>query len=99
MSSLSQHLHTHIILLFSLCVVVVVRCSLLLTIKSRFHILLYNTKKLPDTEFKPTKWTATETKKVYFCACKQSKNGALCDGSHKKLPEDAEGKCFSPGCL
>jgi CDGSH-type Zn-finger protein len=22
---------------------------------------------------------------VYFCACKHSKNGALCDGSHKAL--------------
>ncbi len=35
--------------------------------------------------FSPTKFTATETGKVYFCGCKHSANGALCDGSHQKL--------------
>jgi CDGSH-type Zn-finger protein len=43
------------------------------------------------TKFTPMAYKATESKKVYFCGCKQSKNRPLCDGSHKKLPEDAEG--------
>ena len=43
------------------------------------------------TKFTPLAYTATESKKVYFCGCKQSKNRPLCDGSHKKLPEDAQG--------
>jgi CDGSH-type Zn-finger protein len=47
------------------------------------------------TEFTPIAYTATETKKAYFCGCKQSKNKPFCDGSHKKLPEDAQGKGFA----
>ena len=47
------------------------------------------------TDFTPIAYTATETKKAYFCGCKQSSNKPLCDGSHKKLPEDAQGKGFS----
>jgi CDGSH-type Zn-finger protein len=33
----------------------------------------------------PSKFTATESKTVYFCGCKSSGNGALCDGTHKSL--------------
>jgi len=36
-------------------------------------------------EFVPTNYSADESKTVYFCGCKQSKNGALCDGTHKAL--------------
>lgn len=39
-----------------------------------------------DTDFFPTKFTATETKTVYFCGCKQTKTPTMCDGSHNKLP-------------
>ena len=46
------------------------------------------------TNHVPIKYEATETKKVYFCGCKQSANKPCCDGSHKKLPEDANGKAF-----
>jgi len=31
------------------------------------------------------KWDATESKTVYFCGCKHSGKGALCDGTHNKL--------------
>ena len=37
------------------------------------------------SEFNPVKYTAAESKAVYFCGCKHSGNGALCDGSHKSL--------------
>jgi CDGSH-type Zn-finger protein len=30
------------------------------------------------------KYTATESKTVYFCGCKRSANMPMCDGSHKK---------------
>ena len=30
--------------------------------------------------------TAASTGKVFFCACKQTKNAPLCDGAHKALP-------------
>lgn len=37
-------------------------------------------------EFTPTKFTATESKEVHFCTCKQTDNAmGLCDGAHKKL--------------
>ena len=35
--------------------------------------------------FVPTKYTADDSKSVFFCGCKQSKNRPLCDGSHKSL--------------
>ena len=47
------------------------------------------------TSFKPLAWTATSAEKKYFCACKQTVNKPFCDGSHNKLPEDAEGKLFA----
>jgi CDGSH-type Zn-finger protein len=31
------------------------------------------------------KYEAKTSSTVYFCGCKQSKNGALCDGSHKSI--------------
>jgi CDGSH-type Zn-finger protein len=37
------------------------------------------------SEFTPVKYIAEESKTVYFCGCKHSANGALCDGSHKSL--------------
>ncbi|MFB1036748.1 MAG: CDGSH iron-sulfur domain-containing protein, partial [Sinobacterium sp.] len=33
--------------------------------------------------FSPVKYTATESKKVYFCGCKLTASQPLCDGSHK----------------
>lgn len=67
----------------------------------RIHVL-----KLPSIYFTclfegvcgctPVEYVATETKKVWFCGCKQSKNKPMCDGTHKKLPEDAEGEAFDP---
>ena len=39
------------------------------------------TKRVP--KYRPIKYTATETKDVYFCNCKQSNNRPLCDGTHK----------------
>ena len=29
------------------------------------------------------KWTADADKTAYFCACKQTGNSPMCDGSHK----------------
>ena len=36
------------------------------------------------TEFKPIAFKADVTKKLFFCACKQTKNQPFCDGSHNK---------------
>ena len=36
------------------------------------------------SEFTPLAYKAEETKKVFFCACKQTNNQPLCDGSHNK---------------
>ena len=33
------------------------------------------------SEFTPLAYKAEETKKVFFCACKQTNNQPLCDGS------------------
>jgi CDGSH-type Zn-finger protein len=41
------------------------------------------------TTFKPTKYTAAETKKTYFCTCKRSSKAPLCDGTHKTLAAEA----------
>jgi CDGSH-type Zn-finger protein len=32
------------------------------------------------------RYDATQTGKVWFCACKHSAKAPLCDGSHKNLP-------------
>ena len=37
------------------------------------------------SEFTPVKYSAEESKQVYFCGCKQSKNAPFCDGTHKSL--------------
>ena len=37
------------------------------------------------TGLAPIVYTADSDKMVGFCGCKHSKNGALCDGSHKNL--------------
>ena len=37
------------------------------------------------TEFTPVKYEAASSQTVYFCGCKQSGNGVLCDGSHRTL--------------
>ena len=37
--------------------------------------------------FKPFKWTAPESKKVFFCQCKQTRNPPYCDGSHNQFPD------------
>jgi hypothetical protein len=38
------------------------------------------------SEFAPLKYDAATSAKLWFCACKQMGQSALCDGSHKKLP-------------
>ena len=35
------------------------------------------------TEFKPVRFTASETKTVYLCGCKLTKSQPMCDGNHK----------------
>jgi CDGSH-type Zn-finger protein len=30
----------------------------------------------------PLKFDATESKKAFFCGCKETKNSPMCDGSH-----------------
>jgi CDGSH-type Zn-finger protein len=30
-------------------------------------------------------WTAEADRKAFFCTCKLTKNGPLCDGSHKAV--------------
>ena len=37
------------------------------------------------SEFAPTVYKAEKSGTVYFCGCKHSGNGVLCDGSHSKL--------------
>ena len=37
------------------------------------------------TGFAPTPYTAENDGTVYFCGCKHSAKGALCDGGHAKL--------------
>ena len=36
------------------------------------------------TEYSPVIYKAEETKKMFFCACKQTNNQPFCDGSHNK---------------
>jgi CDGSH iron-sulfur domain-containing protein 3 len=38
-----------------------------------------------DTGFSPLQFTASETKRVFFCTCKRTATPPLCDGSHKEL--------------
>ena len=35
--------------------------------------------------FKSLKYLAEESKEIYFCGCKMSKQPPFCDGSHSKL--------------
>ena len=35
-----------------------------------------------STEFAPVKYLADQSKKVFFCSCKQTNDRPLCDGSH-----------------
>ena len=37
------------------------------------------------TSLTPVAFTAEKTATVYLCGCKNSANGAFCDGSHNKL--------------
>jgi len=37
------------------------------------------------TSFKPVRYVAEKTGKVWFCGCKQSGKKPLCDGTHKSL--------------
>jgi CDGSH-type Zn-finger protein len=39
---------------------------------------------IKGSEFTPLAYKAEETKKVFFCACKETNNQPLCDGSHNK---------------
>ena len=48
------------------------------------HKMLWTThmmKKFP--KYRPIKYTAEETKDVYFCNCKKSSSRPFCDGTHK----------------
>ena len=36
------------------------------------------------SEFNPQVFKAEETKKMFFCTCKQTNNQPFCDGSHGK---------------
>ncbi|MFZ8864599.1 MAG: CDGSH iron-sulfur domain-containing protein [Rickettsiales bacterium] len=37
-------------------------------------------------DFRAIAWQSSESKEIYFCGCKQAKNGTIfCDGSHSKL--------------
>ena len=36
------------------------------------------------SEFKPLRYTATETRTLQFCVCKKTGNRPLCDGSHTR---------------
>jgi CDGSH-type Zn-finger protein len=37
------------------------------------------------TDFKPLPYVSAEAAEVFFCRCKQSMDGALCDGSHSAI--------------
>jgi CDGSH-type Zn-finger protein len=37
-----------------------------------------------ERQFSPVKFTATESKTVYFCGCKGTGKAPLCDGTHNK---------------
>jgi CDGSH-type Zn-finger protein len=36
---------------------------------------------------KSVSYIAEENKTVYFCGCKNTKNGVFCDGSHSSLKD------------
>ena len=36
------------------------------------------------SKFEPMSYKADQTKKVFFCTCKQTEDPPLCDGSHNK---------------
>jgi len=62
-------------------------CSCGLTATEPFCDGAHKAHKNPDgtSKMKSVKYTATETKIVYFCGCKHSKNGAICDQTHCTL--------------
>lgn len=41
------------------------------------------------TDFVPVVFTAEKSELCYFCQCKHSGKGMLCDGAHNDLPEEA----------
>ena len=38
-----------------------------------------------DTDNQPYMYKAEETKEIYFCGCKESKNFPFCDGTHYNI--------------
>lgn len=44
----------------------------------------------------PVAYTATRNKIVFFCGCKQSADGLLCDGTHSRLPSESPNKSRLP---
>ena len=38
-----------------------------------------------DTDNQPYMYKAEETKEIYFCGCKESKNFPFCDGTHNNI--------------
>ncbi|HWP94471.1 MAG TPA: CDGSH iron-sulfur domain-containing protein [Gammaproteobacteria bacterium] len=38
------------------------------------------------TDFKPVRFTADKTGKVWLCGCKRTNHAPFCDGTHKTLP-------------
>jgi len=42
------------------------------------------------TDFVPEVFTAEKSEVCYFCQCKHSGNGRLCDGAHNDLPDEAQ---------
>lgn len=40
------------------------------------------------TSFKPMKYTAQRSEKLWFCGCKHTGTEPLCDGTHNKLPKN-----------
>jgi CDGSH-type Zn-finger protein len=37
------------------------------------------------SSFAPMKYTAPETKRAFFCTCKQTASAPFCNGAHKAL--------------
>ena len=48
------------------------------------HKILWTNSVIKRTpKYRPIKYIATETKEVWFCNCKQSKERPICDGTCK----------------